>query len=138
MSAGESAGHRQVRVGSPRAFGFVFAGAFTVIALLPMLKGDEPRLWALGVAAVFLLVALAAPRLLQPLNLVWFRIGLLLHAVVNPVVMSLIFWVTVVPMGLIMRAAGKDLLRLKRDPGAQTYWIGRDPGPERGSMSRQF
>ena len=79
------------------------------------------------------------PRVLAPLNIIWFRLGLLLHHVVNPVIMAVVYYGAVVPMGLLLKARGKDLLRLKRDPDATTYWIVRDPpGPAPGSMKQQF
>ena len=132
-------GHRKVQVGSSRAFGFVFAGAFLIIGVMPIRHGGDVRVWALVVSALFLLVSLIAPRLLQPLNIVWFRVGLLLHKVVNPILMMLIFIISVVPIGLLLKALGKDPLHLKKDPHTKSYWISRTPiGPEPGSMSRQF
>ena len=131
--------HKKIEVGSARMFGYVIGGFFVIVALLPLIRGHEARWWALGVAAAFLLVALVYPRVLQPLNILWFRFGLLLHAIVGPIVMSVIFWITVAPVGVIMRAMGKDPLRLKLEADAASYWITRDPpGPEPGSMSRQF
>ncbi|MEO8115039.1 MAG: SxtJ family membrane protein, partial [Phenylobacterium sp.] len=118
--------HRKVNVGSSRSFGFVFAGFFALAGLLPLLRGHDMRLWALALSGLFLAAALFVPRLLRPLNLLWFWFGLMLHAVVNPIVMSLIYWISVVPVGLVMRAAGKDPLRLARDPDAASYWIPRD------------
>jgi Saxitoxin biosynthesis operon protein SxtJ len=130
---------RRVVVGSNRTFGLVFAAVFGIIALWPLMAGAMPRLWALLVALGFLAVALIAPRLLSPLNLAWFYVGLALHRVVNPIVMAVIYYGTVAPVGLILRVRGKDLLRLKRDPDAESYWIERDPpGPPRGSMTKQF
>jgi len=140
MSTNEPAiSHRVVVRGSDRAFGIVFAVVFAIIGLWPLLSGRGLRLWALGIACLFLAVALLAPWLLAPLNRIWFRFGLVLHHIVNPVVMGLVYYFAVVPMGLILKARGKDLLRLKRDPEAPTYWIAREPpGPAPGSMSRQF
>ena len=70
------------------------------------------------------------PATLKPLNRMWFKFGLLLHKVVNPIVMALVFFGTVLPTGLIMRALGKDPLRLKWQPDANSYWIERrPPGP---------
>jgi hypothetical protein len=130
---------RRTVVGSNRSFGIVFAVVFGIIALWPVLSGNMPRLWAGIVAAAFLLAALVAPRLLLPLNRAWFYVGLALHRVINPVVMGIIYFGTVVPVGLILKLRGKDLLRLKRDPEAQSYWIDRDPpGPPSGSMTKQF
>lgn len=128
-----------VKMGSERSFGLVFAGLFAIIALWPLKAGGEMRLWALGVAAGFLIAALAKPGLLKPLNLVWFKFGMVLHHVVTPVVMGLVFFLTVTPIGLLRRAAGKDSMRLKRQTGLASYWIDRaPPGPAPESMKNQF
>ena len=79
------------------------------------------------------------PRALAPANRAWHRLGLLLHRVMTPVVMSVIFFATVTPMAVFMRLFGKDPLRLKREPEASSYWIPREPpGPEPDSMKNQF
>ena len=127
------------RGGSDRAFGVLVTVVFAVIGCWPLLRDGMPRWWALGIAAVALAVALAAPRWLAPLNRVWFRFGMLLHRVASPVVMGVVYFGVVTPTGLLMRLFGKDPLRLKRDPAAQTYWIDRDPpGPPKDSMANQF
>ncbi len=140
MSTNEPAiSHRVVARGSDRAFGIVFAVMFCLIGLWPVMSGRPSRPWALGLALLFLAAAFLTPRLLAPLNRLWFRLGLVLHHVVNPIVMGLVYFAAVVPTALIVRARGKDLLRLKRDPAAESYWIKRDPpGPPAGSMSNQF
>ena len=90
-------------------------------------------------AALFLAAALLRPAILNPLNRLWLKFGLLLHRVVNPIVMALLFYGTVLPTGLVMRALGKDLLRLKRQPDADSYWIVRQPpGPAPETMKDQF
>jgi hypothetical protein len=95
--------------------------------------------WWLGAAVVMLAFALAWPVALAPLNRLWLRLGLVLYKVVNPVVMGLVFFTTVVPIGLLMRALGKDPLRLRRQPTADSYWIAREPpGPEPDTMKNQF
>jgi saxitoxin biosynthesis operon SxtJ-like protein len=128
-----------VKASSERAFGFVFAAVFLIIGLLPLLHSGAVRLWSLGIAAAFLAIALAAPKALAPLNRLWMKFGLLLHAVVNPVVMAFLFFSTVTPIALIMRALGQDPLRLRLDPAAKTYWIDRTPpGPAPDTMPRQF
>ena len=133
------AGDEPAKGGSDRGFGGVFAIVFVAVGLFPLLNGGPPRAWALGIAAVFLAVALVRPSLLAPLNRVWFKFGLLLQRVVNPLVMALIYFAVVTPTGLVMRALGKDPLRLKHDPDARSYWIHRGPpGPERESMQNQF
>lgn len=128
-----------VKAGSERAFGLVFAAVFILVGLWPLISAGGVRVWALAVAALFAAAAVFAPGILKPLNRVWFLFGKLLHAIVNPLVMALLFFVTVTPIALLMRVAGKDPLRLKFDRAAKSYWIERTPpGPEPDSMRRQF
>lgn len=125
--------------GSDRSFGLVMAGALTALALLNV--WHDGRAWPImGVLALlFVIAALLFPIVLNPLNRAWMKFGLLLHKIINPVVMALLFYGAVLPTGLIMRAMGKDLLRLKLQPNAKTYWIERDPpGPAPKSMKDQF
>jgi hypothetical protein len=124
---------------SNRAFGFTFAIVFAFLGSWPLVKSRPVRGWALFVAAVFLLVALAAPRVLSPLRGLWLKFGLLLHACMSPIIMSLVFYTTVTPMGIVGRVLGWDPLRLRFDRDALTYWIERDPpGPTPDTMPRQF
>ncbi len=129
----------EVRSSSNRSFGIVFAVVFAVAALWPLMAGGEARIWSAAVAGAFLTVALAWPPLLAPLNRAWTAFGRLAHKITNPIVMGLVFYGAVTPTALIMRALGKDPLRRRLDRGAASYWIERDPpGPEPGSMNRQF
>ena len=133
---------RKTRVdgSSDRSFGLVMAGFFALVGLAPLVfgKGGTPRLWALAVAAAFLVLALAWTAPLAPLNRLWFRLGLLLHRVMSPVILVLLYAVGIVPVGLLMRAFGKDPLRLRRDPHAASYWIVREPpGPAPETMANQ-
>ena len=122
---------------SDRSFGVMVTVVLTVVGVFPLLNGEPPRWWSLAVAGVMLVVTLVRAELLAPFNRVWFRFGLFLHRVVNPVIMAVIYFAVVTPTGLIMRAVGKDPLRLRRDPNAESYWIHRTPpGPE--SMTNQF
>ena len=124
---------------SERAFGWTMAAAFALIALWPLFAGGAIRTWAAGLAVAFLAAAAIAPRILAPLNRAWLAFGRLLHAIVSPLIMGLLFAVAVVPTGLFLRLTGKDPLRLKYDRSAPTYWIARDPpGPAPGSMKNQF
>jgi hypothetical protein len=131
--------HRKVTVGSERNFGIVFAVVFAIIAFAPLYHGGSVHWWAIGLSAAFLVCALAAPRVLRPLNHLWFKFGLLLHHVTNPIIMGVLYFAAVVPMGLVLRLLGKDLLRLKPDKAAGSYWIPRDPpAPPPGGMAKQF
>jgi hypothetical protein len=125
--------------GSNRSLGLVFAAFFAIIGLLPLFFGDALRLWALAVGAVFLLAALAFPAVLAPLNRVWTKFGLLLHKVVSPIVLGIMFYLAVTPTGLLVRLFGKDSLRLKLDRQARSYWIERTPpGPAPETLKDQF
>ena len=130
--------HGDVRIGSDRGFGLVFAVIFAIVALWPLFGDGGLRIWALAFAIVFLLVALIRPASLRPLNLLWFRFGLLLGRVVAPVVMAVLFLVAVIPTALVMRVLGKDPLRLHFDPDAESYWIPRGDAQPVGSMKNQF
>jgi hypothetical protein len=91
------------------------------------------------VAAVFAVLALLWTAALAPLNKLWTKLGILLYRIVSPVVMALLFYVTVTPIALLMRVLGKDPLRLRRAPDAASYWIDRTPpGPAPESMKNQF
>ena len=126
-------------MGTDRSFGLVFAVVFALVCVAPLFSGGELRLWAGAVAVAFLVVSFTAPKLLKPLNRLWFLVGMALHHVVTPLVMGLLFFVTVTPIGLIRRAMGKDSLGLRRDDAAASYWVVRQPtGPAPGSMRRQF
>ena len=124
---------------SDRSFGIVFTVVFLIIALYPLINGQGIRLWSMIMAGGFLLLALAVPAVLAPLNRLWMKFGLLLHKIVSPVALGIVFYLTVLPVGLLMLLLGKDPLRLRLDPAAESYWIRRDPpGPASDSLNNQF
>ncbi len=114
-------------------------GAFAAVTAFNFWHGGKLWPWSCTLAALLLAAALARPALLNPLNRAWLKFGLLLHKIVSPLVMALIFYGAVWPTGLVMRMLGKDLLRLKRAPDAASYWIERHPpGPLPETMKDQF
>ena len=115
----------EVQIGSERAFGLVMAGACFIIASIGFWKDTSHWPYWLAGGIAFALCALLRPALLSPLNRAWFRLGLLMHKVVNPLVMGLVFFVVVTPMGLLMRAFGKRPLNIELDPDARGYWTAR-------------
>ncbi len=132
-------GHQKIEVGSNRSFGLVFFAVFLLIGLYPLLGGGPVRSWSLIIAGTFLFFAFFFSWALKPLNVLWFRFGMILARIVNPIVMFVIYVLTIVPFGLGARLLGKDLLRLKLDPKQESYWIERDPpGPEPESLENQF
>jgi hypothetical protein len=124
---------------SDKGFGQVFAGFFGIVTAISLWRSGSTWHWALPVAVVFLVIAYTVPSILGPLNRLWMKFGLLLYKVMNPIVLGLLFFVTIMPIGLVMRAFGKDFLRLRLDRGAKSYWIERTPpGPPPQSMKNQF
>jgi hypothetical protein len=124
---------------SERRFGLTFAVVFALIGLVSLWRhGPHAYDW-LGGAALFAALALAWPASLKPLNKAWLKLGLALHTVMSPLIMGLMFFLVFTPMGLVMRLRGKDLLRLRRDAAAKSYWIMRNPpGPAPDSLKQQF
>jgi Saxitoxin biosynthesis operon protein SxtJ len=151
MSAGQNHEGRvqahNVKMGSERGFGAVFAVVFSLIGIWPAISiGWRPRFdptllrwWALAISGTFLTVAIVYPASLRPLNRLWFRFGMLLSRVTTPIVMGLLFVLAVIPTAIVMRLRGHDLMRLKLDRQAKSYWIVRDPpGPSGQSMKNQY
>jgi Saxitoxin biosynthesis operon protein SxtJ len=129
----------EIKPSSDRSFGLVVATFFLIVSFWPLIRAEPIRWWALGLAAVFAILALLLTAALAPLNKLWTKLGVLLYRIVGPVVMGFLFYVTVTPIALLMRMLGKDPLRLRRDPNATSYWIDRTPpGPAPGSMKNQF
>ena len=129
----------EIGQGSCRSVGLVFAVFFAIFALYPVLDGSAVRIWSIGLSVILVGISLIRPGLLAPVSWLWFRFGLALHAVVSPIVLGLLFFVVITPIGLLMRLMGKDLLTLRLCSEADSYWIERSPpglAPE--SMKLQF
>jgi hypothetical protein len=128
-----------VKTSSNRSFGLVFAGFFTLLAALSFWHGSARWPIWLALACLALVVALTAPRLLAPFNFVWTKLGLLLHLIVSPIFLTVLFYGCIAPIGFLMRLSGKDPLHLRYEPAAESYWISRTPpGPPPESFSNQF
>ena len=124
---------------SERKFGLTLGGIFALIAVV---KAFEKSPWSFvwGALAIVLIGgALLQPKLLAAPNRLWLKLGLLLHRIVSPVIMALLFYGTILPIGLLMRLAGKDPLRRKLDNNAASYWLARsDARPSSEAMRQQF
>ncbi|GAA6140057.1 hypothetical protein NBRC116583_38040 [Arenicella sp. 4NH20-0111] len=124
---------------SERSFGLIFAAIFLCIALFPLIFGEPLRQWAMILMGAFGLPALIFPKALRPLNIAWVHFGQFMHRIVNPILMGLIFFVAVLPTGLMLKLFGKDPMRRKMDPNATTYWIPRENEDlTRDSFDNQF
>jgi hypothetical protein len=129
--------HVSTEQSSEKSFGVVFSIVFLIVSLFPPLINSEGlRIWALVVSIIFFLLAFLAPKILVLPNKLWFKFGLLIGSIVAPIVMAFVYFVTVLPTGLIMRLLGKDLLKQKLDKNAKSYWVKRSE--PMGSMKNQF
>lgn len=129
----------EMRLPSSRSFGIGAGVVFLVIGLYPLYGGGSYRLWALIVAAVCAAVAFVAPAVLTPLLRLWMRFGLLLGRIVNPIVLGIMFYLVVMPMGLVLRLVRRTSLRQGYNAAAASYWETRTPpGPKPESLERQF
>lgn len=128
-----------VKTSSDRSFGLVFAGFFSLLGVFSLLGGGHRWPYWFAVAVAFVVLAFAAPRILAPLNRLWTKFGLLLHMIVSPLILGLLYYVFITPVGFLMRMSGTDPLRLRYEPEAESYWIRRDPpGPAPDTFKNQF
>ena len=125
-----------VEESSPKSFGIVFSIVFLIVSLYPLTNFKGISIWALIVSIIFLLLAFLAPKILTLPNKLWFKFGILLGSIIAPIVMAFVYFATVLPIGLIMRLSGKDLLNQKLDKNSKSYWIERKEPI--GSMKNQF
>ena len=125
----------EIKISTNRSFGIVFFIVFLLIAIYPLLSGENVRLWSLAIATIFFILGIINSGLLSPLNKIWFKFGLLLGKFISPLVMGLIFFLVVTPIALLMKLLKKDLLNLKYSKD-NTYWIVKS-GPK-SKMKNQF
>ncbi|MCF8722252.1 hypothetical protein LQ236_000272 [Nitrospina gracilis] len=124
---------------SDRSFGLVFFAVFAGIGLWPLLNGGPVRPVFLVLAVATLGIAGFRPFWLAPLNRRWIRLGQILGNAISPVILGILYFFVVTPTGFFLRMLGKDLLRMRCDPNAASYWIERDPpGPAPESLINQF
>ena len=124
-----------IKIGSNRSFGIVFFVVFLIIATYPLINGDELRLWSLIISIVFLFLGLFNSKILNPLNKLWFKFGIFLGKIISPLVMGIIFFLVVTPIGLLMRLLNKDLLNLRFNNNG-SYWI--EKTELKSKMKNQF
>ena len=123
------------KISSNRSFGILFSILFAIVAFWPIINGNPLRLWPIPISVIFLILGLLNSKLLNPLNVVWVKFGELLGRIIAPIVMALIYFIIITPIGLFMRLIRKDLLNLKFSK-ANTYWIKREK--KISSMKKQF
>ena len=126
----------KIKMGSNRNFGLVFFILFLILGFWPIINEGEIRIWLVVISLIFLVLGMMKSKLLTPLNKLWFKFGMILGAIVAPIVMGVVFFLVVTPTSIVMSIMGKDLLNKKYDKKKETYWIKRVSSI--GSMKRQF
>ena len=126
----------KIKTSSNRNFGLVFFIVFLILGFWPITAEGEIRIWLVVISLIFLVLGMIKSKLLTPLNKLWFKFGMILGAIVAPVVMGAVFFLVVTPIGIVMRTMGKDLINKKYNKKKETYWITRRTSI--GSMKRQF
>ena len=124
-----------VKISSNRSFGIVFFAVFLIIATYPLIHSGDVRIWSAIISFIFLVLGLLNSKILTPLNKLWFKFGIFLGTIISPIIMAIIFFLVVTPIGLIMRLLGKDVLNLKYNKN-QSYWVEKN-GPK-SKMKNQF
>ena len=126
----------KIKTSSNRNFGFVFFIVFLILGFWPITNGEEIRIWLVAISLIFLILGIMKSKLLTPLNQLWFKFGMILGAIVAPIIMGAVFFLVVTPIGIVMRLMGKDLLNKKYDKKKKSYWINRSN--TKSSMKQQF
>ena len=128
--------NKDIKISSNRSFGVLFFIVFLIIALWPLKSQGDLKLWAFILSVVFLILGIINSKFLTPLNKLWFKFGIMLGSIVSPLIMGIIFFTVVTPIGIIMRFLGKDLLKIDKNKTAETYWINRNK--EKSTMKKQY
>ena len=121
---------------SVKSFGILFFLVFLIIGFWPKIAGDEIRLWSIIISIIFLVLGLINSKVLVPLNKYWIKLGEFLGKIIAPIVMLIIYFVIVTPIGLLLKIFQKDILNVKSDKNLNSYWIERDK--DLGPMKNQF
>ena len=124
-----------IKISSNRSFGIVFFIVFLLIALYPLTNSEGIIVWSVIISFIFLVLGLLNSKILTPFNKLWFKFGIFLGKIISPLIMGIIFFCVVTPIGLIMRIFRKDVLNLKYNKN-QSYWIEKK-GPK-SKMKNQF
>ena len=115
-------------------FGIFFFVLFLIIGLYPLKSDGAIRIWSVLFSLAFLIITIIRPNLFTFLNKLWIKFGILLGRIISPIVMGLVFFFVVTPIGVLVRILKKDVMGLKR--GASSYWINREDKLQ--SMKKQF
>ena len=115
--------------GSNRSFGVLFSIVFLLIAFWPILEShslNDVKIWSLIVSLVFLILAIIKSKILTPFNIVWIKFGNFLGKIIAPIILAILFFLVVTPIGFLLRIFNKDILNLRITKNLKTYWLTRD------------
>ena len=132
----ENKSHFKIKINSEKSFGFTFAILFALIGIYSLIYSENIYLWSFIAAIIFLVITIFLPKILIFPNYLWFKLGMILGAIISPIIMLLLYFLTVTPTGIIMRFFKKDLINLKIYKSKNSYWIKKEKTLE--SMKNQF
>ena len=122
--------HMEINKGTLRQFGLMVGGVFLLIGLWPFVWRQEPvRIWAVMPGSILAAAGLVAPGLLKHVHQGWMFIGHVMGWINTRIILGLLFYGIVTPMGIVMKVAGRDPMRRAFEPDAQTYRVIRQPRP---------
>ena len=128
--------NNNTKISSNRSFGILFFIVFFITSLWPLISRGDIIYWALIASLIFLVLGVLNSKFLNPLNKLWYKFGIFLGSIISPIVMGIVFFIVVTPVGIIMRFLGKDVLRINKNKLVSTYWINREK--QKGTMKKQF
>ena len=123
------------KIGSNKSFGIVFFIVFFLTGIWPILNNGNFRFWAIAISLIFLILGMINSKILSPLNKAWFQFGLFLGKIISPIILGIIFFLVVTPIGILMRMLGKDVLSLRFNAN-KSYWI--EKKNQKSTMKNQF
>tara|TARA_B100001765_G_C19298448_1_gene247613 strand:- start:89 stop:484 length:396 start_codon:yes stop_codon:yes gene_type:complete len=126
----------KIKISSNRNFGLVFFAVFLIVSIWPLMDENSIRIWSIIISIIFLILGLLNSKILSPLNRLWFKFGMFLGSIIAPIVMAVVFFIVVTPIGLFMKIMNKDLLNKKYDKKKISYWIKYNK--PNSTMKKQF
>ena len=124
-----------IKLGSNKSFGIIFSLFFLIISIYPLINEENIRVWFLLPSIVFFILGMINSKILSPLNIIWFKFGILIGGIISPIVMAIVFFIVITPISVIMKLLGKDLLNLKKNK-KNSYWIYKND--VKSKMKNQF
>ena len=121
---------------SEKSFGYIFTIFFIILGFYPLVKDQSILIWPIVIAIIIFAITIFFPKILILPNKIWLKFGMILGSVVAPIMMAIIFFITILPTGIIMKLLGKDILNIKKNKYKKSYWIDRKKTID--SMNNQF